>query len=339
MPVINLCSPFKVFGVLLISRLFRPLRFRRIQFGFTLIEVLVIVMLIGVMAAFSMPSLSGYLDSMKVKAAIADIRLTLQESQNQAIRRGEDCSANLFLPSTSSGSKSKGTVDASCNSAQRSIPKEVSISTNIKLSSSSSSSSSGLKSQNHPWPFASLDPLFFLAHHTEQVTQANASSESSSSSSQGSIGEAYRSSDSSNEFQSGGAYGSSDSSNEFQSSDDDDEENPIPYNPPPSPRSLPATSPTPSHSSGDSEKSFIRVQFSALGSANFEVKTSQSSPPDTTGKIIAFNGKRKTSVKRCIAISRTLGLTRVGTYQGDDSLTPEKITDQGTCAALDWTKQ
>lgn len=83
----------------------------------------------------------------------------------------------------------------------------------------------------------------------------------------------------------------------------------------------------------------IEVKFGTLGSAEFSVLSAVRPPllpTDPTGKMVAFVENPKV-LKKCVAISSTLGLTRVGVYTG--STTPANITDQGVCTALDWKQQ
>jgi hypothetical protein len=60
-------------------------------------------------------------------------------------------------------------------------------------------------------------------------------------------------------------------------------------------------------------------------------------PKDPSAKIVALIPDNKSVTKRCVAVSSTLGLTRVGTYTGEVS--PTAITDEGVCTALDWKEQ
>jgi prepilin-type N-terminal cleavage/methylation domain-containing protein len=83
----------------------------------------------------------------------------------------------------------------------------------------------------------------------------------------------------------------------------------------------------------------IEVKFGTLGSADFSILSALKPPllpVDPTGKVVAFVENPKVP-KKCVAISSTLGLTRVGVYTG--GTTPTDITDKGVCTALDWKQQ
>lgn len=83
----------------------------------------------------------------------------------------------------------------------------------------------------------------------------------------------------------------------------------------------------------------VSINYGTQGSAEFSILSAAQAyqlPADPTGKIVTFVDNPK-STKKCVAISRILGLTRMGTYTG--SLNAAAITDTGICTAKDWTKQ
>jgi prepilin-type N-terminal cleavage/methylation domain-containing protein len=83
----------------------------------------------------------------------------------------------------------------------------------------------------------------------------------------------------------------------------------------------------------------VEIKFSASGSADFSIQSAVQPPllpTDPSGKVIASVANPSVQ-KKCIAISSTLGLTRVGIYTGE--MTPAAITDRGVCTALDWKQQ
>ena len=89
--------------------------------------------------------------------------------------------------------------------------------------------------------------------------------------------------------------------------------------------------------SGTCKNEVIPVKYGVLGNPEFSVSSAQETPVDPTGKIVFFDSEDTQAKKRCIAISNTLGLTRIGTYQGD--LKPTAITDSGRCTTENWEEQ
>jgi hypothetical protein len=81
----------------------------------------------------------------------------------------------------------------------------------------------------------------------------------------------------------------------------------------------------------------IPVRFGVLGNAEFDVASNADTPVDPTGKIVLYLPNHSNIKKHCVAISNTLGLTRIGDYTGE--LDPPAITDSGVCKAANWEKQ
>jgi prepilin-type N-terminal cleavage/methylation domain-containing protein len=201
------------------------------QRGFTLIEVMVIVMVVGILAATAAPSFGSLLDSIKVNQTVTDLRTVLQDTQRQAIRNSQVCT--IQVPNTigngnSYGNSKKKIIQGNClTSGSPELADNIDLATNLQSSSTTS--------------------------------------------------------------------GSSDT---------------------------------------------IALQFGTFGSAAFSIQSavqSPATPRDPTGKVVAFVAENPKVQKKCVAISSTLGLTRIGTYTGGTS--PSEITDSGVCTALDWKQQ
>jgi prepilin-type N-terminal cleavage/methylation domain-containing protein len=70
-------------------------RNNRADRGFTLLEILVVLVLFGILSAIATPSfLSGY-NRMKLDTALNDLRGALEESQRQAIQQGRSCDVKI----------------------------------------------------------------------------------------------------------------------------------------------------------------------------------------------------------------------------------------------------
>lgn len=221
-------------------RQFRKKRFHS-PWGFTLIEVLVIIVVIGVVAAIAAPSFGSLLDSIKVNQTVTELRISLQETQRQAIRDNKVCETQFTNGNGNGNGKGHGkkngkgsapnTVQGNClTSGDRTLPDGVDIMTNIQSASSSATA----------------------------------------------------------------------------------------------PIDLGATT----------------IRFVPSGSAEFTVLSAAAdptSPADPTGKAVAYIPDNQGVQKKCVAVSNTLGLTRIGTYTGNTD--PAAITDTGICSALDWKQQ
>jgi type II secretory pathway pseudopilin PulG len=182
-----------------------PLNVRDQIRGFSLIEQLVIITLIGVLAVIAIPSFLGVLDLFRVDQAVVDVRGALQETQRQAIRLSQACDVTLNLP----GKKVQGPCLVT---GDRTLPEQLGMISNIK---------------NNP-----------------------------------------------------------------------------------------ATG--------------IQLTFGVLGTAEFLVDNAENQD-DSSGKIVFYLPQAPTKIQKCIAISNSLGLTRVGVYRG--SLTNSQNVSAGTCTA------
>lgn len=84
--------------------------------GFTLLEVLTVVVIIGIISAIASPGMLGFLARSKVTAAQGELQGLLQEAQRSAIRESDSCS--ITLPATNSKSSDQAdsvlSVSASC---------------------------------------------------------------------------------------------------------------------------------------------------------------------------------------------------------------------------------
>lgn len=68
---------------------------RNNNYGFTMIEILTIIVIVGILSAIAAPSFLGMLNRSKVNNAVAQVRGALQEAQREAIRRSKSCTVTL----------------------------------------------------------------------------------------------------------------------------------------------------------------------------------------------------------------------------------------------------
>jgi prepilin-type N-terminal cleavage/methylation domain-containing protein len=68
------------------------------QRGFTLIETLIIVLIVGVLAAISAPSFLSWLNSKRVEHALVKVEAALQETQSEATKRSKACTLTIPAP-------------------------------------------------------------------------------------------------------------------------------------------------------------------------------------------------------------------------------------------------
>ena len=241
---------------------------RRLPFirGFTQLEILVIVFIVGIMATMVAPSFGGVLEAARMKQTTVEIRSAFQETQRQSIRSNQACQAHVFIPS----SLNKGsTIKGSClNSGDRSLPEGIGLTTNIVSSPGS----------NTVDPQASSDIFSKMPVH------------------RASWGDWFC----------------------WLSRTCDHNESPS------------------FRSTQDVE---VGIGFGPLGSAKFEIATNEEPTANYShsAKFIAFRPHKIESKKTCVVLSRSLGLTRIGTYQGP--LDPVEITTSGTCQIATWTEQ
>jgi prepilin-type N-terminal cleavage/methylation domain-containing protein len=71
--------------------------FRQKQQGFTLVEVLMSVALVGIMAAIATPGFLTWLNNRKVEDAFAQVEGAIREAQTEAIKKGLSCTLNLNI--------------------------------------------------------------------------------------------------------------------------------------------------------------------------------------------------------------------------------------------------
>lgn len=92
--------------------------------GFTLIEMLVTVMIMGILAAIAAPSWMTWYNNTKVTTSLEQVQGALSEGQRQAMRRGKTCTIDLDYHTITSST-------GSCLIGDRTLPEGVVLTTNI----------------------------------------------------------------------------------------------------------------------------------------------------------------------------------------------------------------
>ncbi len=234
----------------------RRSRKRQLHFhpwGFTLIEVLVIIMIVGILAAIAAPSFGSLFDSIKVSQTVTELRSSLQETQRQSIRANKICETQV----TSSNENGNNGNENGNNG-------------NGKGNGGNGGNNNGRNVSNVVQGNCLAAGDQQLPGGVDLVTNIQSAAASSA---------------------------------------------------------LPSSSTT-------------NIRFVPSGSAEFSVLSASaqpSLPTDPTGKLVAYISSNQQVQKKCVAISNTLGLTRIGTYTGNTN--PAAITDSGVCTALDWKQQ
>lgn len=72
-------------------------RARKNNSGFTLLEMLVTAIIVGVIAAVTLPNLLGLLNRNRINDAMGKVEGALKEAQKQAIRTGKSCSVSISV--------------------------------------------------------------------------------------------------------------------------------------------------------------------------------------------------------------------------------------------------
>lgn len=62
--------------------------------GFTLVEVMVTIVILGIITAFALPSMTNFVRDQRVKAAAQDVFATLLFARSEAIKRAADINVN-----------------------------------------------------------------------------------------------------------------------------------------------------------------------------------------------------------------------------------------------------
>jgi len=249
--------------------------------GFTLIETLIIVIIIGILSAIAAPSYLGIVNRNKVNDGLTKVRGTLQETQRVAMRRSRRCQVSL-----SSGNQSM--LTSNCFETPDYI---------ITTSAAAVSGATTVSVNSLPIAISGGTTLVF-SNGATGVVSANIPKGSTSLTLSSGLSAAIANGDivAVRTLADGVAIATNVSPN-----------NNITGNP-------------------------IQITFGIRGNAAFTVTSSVTNPTDISGKIVLYLSDNSSLEKKCIALSKNIGIIRAGAYSGSIDSTAN-ITDSGTCTA------
>lgn len=94
--------------------------------GFTLLELMVVLLIVGIIAAIAVPNFIGLLNRIRVRDSLEKLLGAIQESQKLSIRHGKTCYLNIN-PNTNVISSN----DSQCLLNERIINEDIVIRTNL----------------------------------------------------------------------------------------------------------------------------------------------------------------------------------------------------------------
>ncbi|NJN24318.1 MAG: hypothetical protein HC810_07960 [Acaryochloridaceae cyanobacterium RL_2_7] len=101
--------------------------------GFTMLEVMILLIVMAILISLAMPSLNGYLKSAQVDRTVAELRVTMSQSQRAAIRNVNSCSTSVLVQTSSSSADFQPALGSSCQDmVLPAFPKGVTVLSNLK---------------------------------------------------------------------------------------------------------------------------------------------------------------------------------------------------------------
>lgn len=248
-------------------------------------EIVIIVLVIGILAAIAVPSFHSLYESVKVDQAIAELRASISQSQRMAIRGGQSCESSFLVQLQPAKFSFKPDTSSSCQSIQQSFPEGVSIFTNLVSTPMDEVviAKSGWLASNHMLIAKRDSGIGHKFGHGKEKNQNQKQNQKKS----------WKKWSLSNCKAWGGCNRS------------------------------------------DRDKiGIVSLDYGRQGSINYAV---QNSPTSSTGTVVALPSHKTDGKMKCLAISRRIGLTRLGYYSGE--LTPAEMTENGKCTTVEWNKQ
>ena len=93
--------------------------------GFTLIEMITTVIIVGVIASIAAPNLIGMLNQTRVKDSLGQVEGAIKEAQKLAIRRGKPCTIVFTTNASGNSTVQTASGSAGCLLSTRELPDSV----------------------------------------------------------------------------------------------------------------------------------------------------------------------------------------------------------------------
>lgn len=102
---------------------------RKKDSGFTLIEMLVVVIIVGVIGAIAAPSFLGLLNRNRVNSALNELEGAIKEAQRQAIRSGQQCI--ITIDDSSDSNQDDNGISGGCLLSDRILDDSIRFNSNL----------------------------------------------------------------------------------------------------------------------------------------------------------------------------------------------------------------
>ena len=93
----------------------------RNQRGFTLVEVIVVTIILGIVGTIAVPSLFSLLNRNRVDRALAEVEGALREAQKRAIRNGRSCQITITRSANDDTSDNNNAITGNCLLSNRNL--------------------------------------------------------------------------------------------------------------------------------------------------------------------------------------------------------------------------
>ena len=94
--------------------------------GFTMIELVVVLLIIGIIAGLATPSLANFFSRNQIDAALSELLGAIKETQNQAMRQGRVCQLDIDTSTNTLTANPPG-----CSLTTRTLDDDITIRTNL----------------------------------------------------------------------------------------------------------------------------------------------------------------------------------------------------------------